>query len=352
MSQILQLNRSLANLKLRHYDEALEDAGKLTPKAQQSEKGLYRAALSLYELGRFQESHQALASLISYYPHCHAAKKEIIRTKQRLREQEHGDYDFGAMYKAAEDTPPCVDNATFAVNVEVRASNGHGRGLFTMNDVTAGELLLCEKAFAYCSSKDSRMSVLLNTHTNQGTVGTQADLITAIAQKMFRNPSLTPVFTSLYHGDYKPVDEAKVDGTPIVDTYITSALTSSCRANRYAASSSNVSFPSTPSAALAQRSNTFLPNRLPSPLIIPAASSSRPPTSIIAAMVMHDAALSATCKSCARPAISPQARRSASPTLPQGQVIRTRKHRRSYKAGGSNAPAPSASKARKQRRTC
>ena len=221
MSHILQLNRSLANLKLRRYDKALEDAGKLTADTQQSEKGFYRAALSLYELGRFQESHQALASLISIYPHCSAAKKEIIRTKQRLGEQEHGDYDFRAMYRGAEDTPPCLDNATFAVNVEVQASDGRGRGLFAKKDVIAGDLLLCEKAFAYCSSKHSKTSVLMNTHTNRGTLGTQADLITAIVQKMLRNPSLMPVFTSLHHGDYTPVDEAEVDGMPIVDRYIT-----------------------------------------------------------------------------------------------------------------------------------
>ena len=224
MSHILQLNRSLANLKLRRYDEALEDAGKFTPDAQQSEKGLYRAALSLYELGKFQESHQALESLISHYPHCHAAKKEIIRTKQRLREQEHGDYDFRAMYRAAEDTPPCLDNATFAVNVEIQASKGRGRGLFAMKDVVAGELLLCEKAFAYCSAYHSKTSVLMNTHTDRGTLGTQADLITAIVQKIFWNPSLGPELTSLHHGDYTPVNEAEVDGMPIIDTYITSAL--------------------------------------------------------------------------------------------------------------------------------
>lgn len=222
MSQILKLNRSLANIKLQHYDEALEDAGKLTADAQQSEKGFYRAALSLYELGRFQESHQALAPLISHYPHCHAAKKEIIRTKQRLREQEHGDYDFRAMYRAVEDAPLCLDNATFAGNVEVQASKGCGRSLFTTKDVIAGELLLCEKAFSYCSSKHSKTSLLMNTHTNRATLDTQADLITATVQKMFRNPSLRPVFTSLYHGDYKPVDEAGVDGVPIIDTYITS----------------------------------------------------------------------------------------------------------------------------------
>ena len=217
ISHILQLNRSLANLKLRRYDEALEDAGKVTADAQPSEKGLYRAALSLYELGKFQESYQALVSLISHYPHCHAAKKEIIRTKQRLMEQEHGDYDFRAMYRAAEDKPPCLDNATFSVNVEVRASEGRGRGLFTLKDVIAGDLLLCEKAFAYWSSEDFKTRLLMNTHINRGTLGTQADLITAIVQKIFCNPSLGPVFTSLYHGDYTPVEEAEVDGMPIVD---------------------------------------------------------------------------------------------------------------------------------------
>lgn len=222
MSQILKLNRSLINLKLRHYDEILEDAGKFTADVQQSEKGFYRAALFLYELKRFRENHQALASFISHYPRCHAAKKEIIRTKQRLRKQEHDGYDFRAMYRAAKDTPPYFDNATFAGNVEVQTSKSRGRGLFTTKDVIVGELLFCEKAFSYCSSKHSKTSILINTHTNQATLGTQADLITNIVQKIFRSPSSMPVFTSLYHGDYEPVDEAEADDMPIIDTYIIS----------------------------------------------------------------------------------------------------------------------------------
>ena len=126
------------------------------------------------------------------------------------------------MYRAAKDTPPCLDNTTFAGNVEVQASKGRGRGLFTTKDVIAGELLLYEKAFSYCSSKHSKTSILMNTYTSQATLGTQADLITDIVQKIFRSPSLMPVFTSLYHGDYEPVDEAEVDGMPIIDTYSTS----------------------------------------------------------------------------------------------------------------------------------
>ena len=64
---------------------------------------------------------------------------------------------------------------------------------------------------------------------------------------------------------------------------------------------------------------------------------------------MHDAALSVTCKSCVPPATFQQAQRSSSGTLSQGLVIHTRRHRKSYKIGGSNALA---SKARKQRRMC
>ncbi|KAL2036470.1 hypothetical protein N7G274_010805 [Stereocaulon virgatum] len=130
------------------------------------------------------------------------------------------------MYRAAKDTPPCLDNATFAGNVEVQASKGRGRGLFTAKDVIAGELLLCEKAFSYCSSKHSKTSILINTHTSQATLGTQADLITDIVQKIFRSPSLMPVFTSLYHGDYEPVDEAEVDGMPIIDTFLVNRIVS------------------------------------------------------------------------------------------------------------------------------
>ena len=54
---------------------------------------------------------------------------------------------------------------------------------------------------------------------------------------------------------------------------------------------------------------------------------------------MHDAALSATRKPCVLPATSQQAQRSSSGTLSQGPVIHTRRYRRSYKIGGSNALA-------------
>ncbi|KAK4694738.1 hypothetical protein P7C71_g2891, partial [Lecanoromycetidae sp. Uapishka_2] len=209
-SRVIKLNRSLANIRLGCYDQGLEDAGNLAPEKANSEKGFYRVARSLYELGRFQEACGALAALLAAYPNCQAAAQELIRTKRRLEEQERGDYDFHAMYNAAKATPPYMDLATYIGPVEIRSSEGRGRGLFTTRDVSAGELLLCEKAFAYCfadkvtKAASSRTSLLLNIHTKQGFMGTQADLITVIVRKLRQNPSLIPVYNSLHHGDYVP----------------------------------------------------------------------------------------------------------------------------------------------------
>lgn len=90
-------------------------------------------------------------------------------------------------------------------------------------------MLFCEKAFTHCfgaqeageatTNVDSRTSVLMHTHNNRITIGTQADLITATVQKVYRNPSLMSALLLLHHGDYTPVKETEVDGNPIVDTY-------------------------------------------------------------------------------------------------------------------------------------
>lgn len=224
--QTIKLNRSFANLKLRRYDDALADATNLSREYQVSEKGVYRAACSLYELQRFQDCRETLTTLLDNYPNNAEAKEQLLRTEKRLGEQEIGEYDFNVMYKAAEETPPYLDTATYAGPVAIKTSEGRGRGLFTTRAVVAGELLLCEKAFSYCfASKEeraisSKTSMLMNTHTKRGTMGTQASLITATVQKLLRNPSLMPSFTALYHGDYKPVRETEVDGSPLVDTFL------------------------------------------------------------------------------------------------------------------------------------
>lgn len=111
---------------------------------------------------------------------------------------------------------------------EVKDSAGRGRGLFARQDIGTGALLLCEKTFAYCFATNgegqdvspyaSRTALLMNTETKRGHIGTQADLITVIIQKLHDNPSLMPAYTALYHKNYTPVKETIVDGAPIIDT--------------------------------------------------------------------------------------------------------------------------------------
>ena len=309
----------MANLKLGRYDHALEDAGELTASYQKSEKGFYRAARSLYELGRFQECHNVLKLLLEEYPHCAEARNELSRTEHRLREQEHGDFNFKTMYEAAKKNPPRLDCATYIGPVSIKASEGRGRGLFTKKDVLAGELLLCEKAFAYCwadsaeGNASSKTSLLINMHTNRAFMGTQADMITDIVQKMYRNPSLMPAFTSLHHGDYKPVEQSIVDGVPVVDTSVTPLLPKLYLMLMDRADSwSIVPYHTMSSAALERPSNLtsrYLNRRRRIKAITPVVCSSTRHTSTTAATAMLGGALLATCRLCERPATSRPAQR-------------------------------------------
>lgn len=229
-TQLVKLNRSLAYLKVQRFDEALADATGVTKEHQLSEKGIYRAARSLYELQRFQECRENLTHLLKNYPNNAEAKEQLLRAEKRLDEQARGEYDFSAMYKAAERTPPCLDHATYNEPVVIKISEGRGRGLFTSRAVVPGELLLCEKAFAYRfagregDAGCSKISMLMNVHTKRAITGTQSNLITAVVQKTLRNPSLMQSFTSLYHGEYKPIKEIEVDDLPVTDTFLTERI--------------------------------------------------------------------------------------------------------------------------------
>jgi hypothetical protein len=139
-------------------------------------------------------------------------------------EETSGAYDFKLLQREAKKLrPPHLDHATYTGPVEIKKAAGKGRGLFVTKAVKAGDLLLCEKAFSHAyvpesGNADFKTTLLLNIDTEQGFMGGQADLIRAIAQKLYCNPSLAPAFTALHHGTYKPANTLTVDGKAIVDT--------------------------------------------------------------------------------------------------------------------------------------
>jgi hypothetical protein len=231
----------MANLHLECYDAALEDASSACAEPKPPEKALYRAALALYHLGRYDECLARREQLLQAYPHTETGDVQMQCVRQRLLEQASGGYDFRKMYDDVRTGKRHLDIATFVGPVVVKSSPGRGRGLFTTRPVKAGELLLCEKAFAYCGADDtettrskstgdtssssrqakplSGIGILVSPYYNLVTIGTQADVMTTVIQKVFRNPSFKPSFVSLYSGTYKSVDTPLlVDGHPVVDS--------------------------------------------------------------------------------------------------------------------------------------
>lgn len=194
----------------------------------------------MYELGRYSESVDIFKNLQDRFPKNTDGVKELARAELRVFEQQTGQYDFKAIYAALSKLrPPFLDHATFVGPIVVRATKDRGEGVFTTSAVKAGDLLLCEKAFAHCHAPTSKkqggnmakVSLLINIHTNVMTLGTQSDLITAIVQKLASNPSYLSDFIALHHGSYKTAKVSEVDGKPVIDTLVSIYISNVSTAN-------------------------------------------------------------------------------------------------------------------------
>ncbi|KAI1321894.1 TPR domain protein [Xylariaceae sp. FL0255] len=208
--QLAYLNRSLANLRLGSPEKALADALTAMENGGLGEKGSFREARALYELGHFSESLAKWSLFTKSFPHNADARAELEKTEQRVKEQLTGAYNFSSMYNQAKKTPPVIDCATYIGPVAILESPGCGKGLFTTKPVKAGELLLCEKAFAYSyADKDDpagrkNISLLM-----------QLD-----------NERAIMAFKALHYGDYQAVAVTEVDGQPVVDTFLVDKIIS------------------------------------------------------------------------------------------------------------------------------
>lgn len=212
-------------MRLGRPYQALEDARHGSDPTTPSEKGLFREARALYELEDFAQALERFEMLAELYPTNTAAKSEIDRVEARLREQQTGIYSFRRMYKQAQQTPPLIDCATYSAPVEIRSSPGRGNGLFTKVAVSAGQLLVCEKPFAYSyvdEDEPVNVSVLLDWAADKGYLGGQAMLVSTLVQKLiYGSQEMRDSFFQLDSGDF-PFSSAatEADGAPVVDSYV------------------------------------------------------------------------------------------------------------------------------------
>ena len=238
------MNRALAYLKNDQFDAALQDAESVLRGAAPgqlrgmiAELALFRKAEALKNLDRIQECCNAYDDVLRKNPKNTYARKDVHLAEEKLSNEENADYIFRSMISMVTHNNREVACGTYIGPVEVRSTPNHGKGLFTTRAVKAGDLLLCEKAFALATSSrnwrceiffpgtdEDNSKYLFNTETGKVVYGTQADLVEVIAQKIFRNPSLESLITELHHGNYQAGEPQKVDGVPVVDRYVYSSI--------------------------------------------------------------------------------------------------------------------------------
>lgn len=162
-------------------------------------------------------------SISKEFPHNTAIKSHVHLAEVRLREVRDGQFAFSKMYREAYKENRAVDCATFSNPVEVRSSEGRGKGLFTTRPVSAGDLLLCEKAFSYCRIGEDivtggRPGILLSQLGSRiAWVHGHASLVARIVQKLQHNPVASQPFMDMYHGNYDEASAREVDGRPVID---------------------------------------------------------------------------------------------------------------------------------------
>ncbi|PVH96892.1 SET domain-containing protein, partial [Periconia macrospinosa] len=229
---IILQNRALAFLKTKQFDAALIDTGFPDFGSTPSEKAMFRATVALYSLGRFNECQKVALALCKKFPGNIEAQDILKRVRNRCLEQETGTYEFKKMREEANEAvkneiPPYMDYATYVDLVEVRQTPNKGRGLFTKNAVKAGDLIFVEKAFAYAVVvKDSHeifqpsIPAAVNIEKDRKFTLNEVELMRIIAQKLHRNPSFIPGFTTLYHAEYEGPGTSEVDSSPVVDKYL------------------------------------------------------------------------------------------------------------------------------------
>lgn len=107
-------------------------------------KALYRAGQASYGQGDYISAQEWYEKCISEDSTFTDARTGIANCKRRIKEQDSGEYDWVALYKASQFRCPRLDVASYRGPIEVVPMDGRGggRGVVSARDIKAGELLV------------------------------------------------------------------------------------------------------------------------------------------------------------------------------------------------------------------
>ncbi|GKT66315.1 TPR domain protein [Colletotrichum tofieldiae] len=225
LARDLSRNRAYVNLLLNRLDEAVFDA-KAALSGQndnQSSKDLdakayFRAGCAAYQQGEYKEARSFFEKQSRLRPDDKSSSVQLERVSSRIHEKETGVYNLRRMKAGLSQISQLVDAANFTRKTEVKDSKGRGRGLFATEDIPAGEIVICEKAFTF----ESTPNTAITYDARDGRIRVSPiGLIASTTQKLLDNPSQIDKVMDLY-GDYQGDGGVKVSRTdegPIVDVF-------------------------------------------------------------------------------------------------------------------------------------
>ncbi|KAI8400226.1 hypothetical protein FOFC_19053 [Fusarium oxysporum] len=218
------LGRSDIYLKLDRPRQALLDAIEGDGLTTSTEESWLLQPRAIYHLGKFEECQQKLRALKKAFPKSVPAWSLQLHIGKSLKEQNDGAYAFANMLIDAQEAPPLIDCATFSSLVEIRVAPGRVMGLFLTKDVSAGDLILCGKAFSYYFMDDEKSHetypILLNMSSKELTPGGSVHLWLQVTQKLFHNPGYIYTIQELFHGNHKKLQIIECDESPVVDSFM------------------------------------------------------------------------------------------------------------------------------------
>ena len=208
----IHTKRAGTNLLLGRYDAAKADALASRTGTPADWKAYYNAGRAAYGLCDYKTSRSHLEQSLALKANGSGVRKELDRCLARLREEEHGDYDFRAMYESLNKDNVHLDRGSFLRRTFVATSPHHGRGLFAAEDISAGELLFVEKATLMPNQYEPARA--------------SAALYAMMVRQLCDNPSLADTVLQMHPGDYprSGLEGTIVDGAPVVDIFLVEGI--------------------------------------------------------------------------------------------------------------------------------
>jgi tetratricopeptide (TPR) repeat protein len=193
---------------LGRFDAARDDALASRIGVASDWRAYFTAAKAAYSLGDYRASRDFVDRALEQNPNGPGLQREHERCMARLREEEHGQYDFSALLASLSPENVHMDVANFLGNTVVRSSPHHGNGLFAARDLKVGDIVFVEKA-----------AVMPNQYIPDRA---SAALYANMVLQLYNNPSLASSVLALYGGDIERTraEGQVIDGVPVVNIYL------------------------------------------------------------------------------------------------------------------------------------